>query len=269
MLLKFHVPSNPRLQQVTIYLLKSTMCMKSYIIAMILCCTVFTANAQCDKSSLAPSDTLLYRQLHIDSPIAPSSNIKIFSQLYRYLQRESRATLPVLRNSGINTISMGTNRVRNSGDYYPDVHFPNFDQEFEDLQETAGSDIHWGIPLIRNEQFYQCRDSLLKAFDAQNTTMEARQAEMEDLIKRLELFSTRAQTKPLFFVDIQTKFKGNIRKYVKNLYKKSMMSNYDRLTDFLKKPRLKKIQTDPGVQMSISLALYELWIKDVREGKVK
>ena len=242
--------------------------MKNIFAFIFMVCLCGGVKAQESIKSDAASDTLLFRQLHLNNRISPSSNIAIFSKLYKYLLGVGQREQPAL--SDVGPIVTGIiNYERKPGDFYPDFHFQNYDSEYERLLYTGGSSTFRGVALIRNVSFYQCRDSLLKAFEAQNTTMEARQAEMEDLIKRLELFSAKVQTKPLFFVDIQTKFKGNIRKYVKNLYKKSMMSNYDRLTDFLKKPRLKKIQTDPGVQMSISLALYELWIKDVREGRVK
>lgn len=212
-------------------------------------------------------DTLLFRQLQMDKKIAPSSDIKVFSQLFRYIKRESSATLPVPRNGGT-TVSEIIVRDRGEKDYEANMHVKNYDEEFERLQYEGGSDVYPGEALIRNEIFEQCRDSLLEAFERQNKVGDARKAEMEDLVERLGQFSKDAHTKPLFFVDIKTKYNGNVRKYVKHLYKHSMMADYDRLTSFLRKPSMEAIQKDPGVQMSIALALYNQWIARVKQGDV-
>lgn len=89
-----------------------------------------------------------------------------------------------------------------------------------------------------------------------------------ELVRRLEIFDSLANTKPLFYSEIHSKkYNGDIRKYVKDLYDKSIMGNSKRLRRFCKKQRVKCLPADKGLQYTLGLALYELWIRQVREGK--
>ena len=88
------------------------------------------------------------------------------------------------------------------------------------------------------------------------------------LVEALRAFDSVAVHKPVFYADIYSTFKGDYKKYVDHLYKRSFLCNNQRMTLFARRPEKVKIQKDPGVQFVIGLALYELWIKDVREGCV-
>ena len=90
-----------------------------------------------------------------------------------------------------------------------------------------------------------------------------------DLVARLERFDTLATVKPLFYSDIHGKYKGDIVRYVDDLYDKSMMGNLKRLKYFFRNPRKKIIQNDLGYQFSLGLVLYEQWIVQLRNGKVE
>lgn len=92
---------------------------------------------------------------------------------------------------------------------------------------------------------------------------------MKNLVKRLTVFRDKAENLPIFFTDIDGKFGGNISKYVKNLYNKSIMGNLNLLRKFTTNPSLEMIQSDPGVQFAVGLALYKLWIKGIRENTGK
>lgn len=87
-------------------------------------------------------------------------------------------------------------------------------------------------------------------------------AERDSLIKNLTDFSKVATHFPVFFIDIDNHFHGNIDKYVRNLYRKSIFCNQMRLTLFARKPTTQKLLNDPGVQFVISLLRYEQWIKE-------
>mgnify|MGYP000532515058 CR=1 FL=1 len=92
--------------------------------------------------------------------------------------------------------------------------------------------------------------------------------EKRRLVLALTAFDTVAVNKPVFFSEIYGKFKGNIGKYVDHLYKHSILCSKSRMDKFVRYPKAEELQKDPGVQFVIGMALYELWIKDVREGRV-
>ena len=113
-----------------------------------------------------------------------------------------------------------------------------------------------------------CR-ALKQAYINQHPKGENLDSVKADLVARLERFDTLATTKPLFYTDIHGKYKGNIVRYVNDLYEKSMMGNLKRLEYFFHNPRKKLIQKDLGYQFSLSLALYEQWIAQVRNGEAE
>lgn len=113
-----------------------------------------------------------------------------------------------------------------------------------------------------------CR-ALKQAYISQHPKGENLDSVKADLVARLERFDTLATTKPLFYADIHGKYKGNIVRYVNDLYEKSMMGNLKRLEYFFHNPRKKLIQKDLGYQFSLSLALYEQWIAQVRNGEAE
>lgn len=114
-----------------------------------------------------------------------------------------------------------------------------------------------------------CR-ALRQAYISQHPKGENLDSVKADLVARLERFDTLATTKPLFYADIHgKKYKSNIVRYVDDLYEKSMMGNLKRLEYFFHNPRKKLIQKDLGYQFSLSLALYEQWIAQVRNGEVE
>ncbi len=90
-------------------------------------------------------------------------------------------------------------------------------------------------------------------------------AEKARLVENLRKFDAASDNKPIFFATIYSKYKGDIEKYVDDLYSKSIMGNPWRMTRFCRWPSAKKLQKDLSVQFAIGLALYDLWIKQNRE----
>ncbi len=69
--------------------------------------------------------------------------------------------------------------------------------------------------------------------------------------KRLFALYTELTTElPEFYVTILDDFKGDVNKYIDNLYDNSIFSNEDNLEKFLKKPTIKAIDRDPGTAYS-------------------
>lgn len=61
------------------------------------------------------------------------------------------------------------------------------------------------------------------------------------LVKNLEAFDSVSNNKPVFFALIHSKYKGNIRRYVNAMYRKSFLLNLDRLNDLYARPRAKTL----------------------------
>lgn len=90
--------------------------------------------------------------------------------------------------------------------------------------------------------------------------MHSRKARRE-LVKNLQRFDSLSNNKPFVFVDIKYKYNNDIKRYVRHLYRKSMLLNYFQLQRYDRHPSLKRLQRDPGVQFVIAMALYNAWIK--------
>lgn len=88
----------------------------------------------------------------------------------------------------------------------------------------------------------------------------------EDMVNRLEAFDKAAYYKPIFYADIHSTYKGDYRKYVDDLFKKSLITSPKRLRRFTAYARKNMLLKDRGFQFTLCLALYELWIKQVKEG---
>ena len=84
--------------------------------------------------------------------------------------------------------------------------------------------------------------------------------EKNNLTECLTTFSRSAKYLPLFFKIIEDEFNGSIENYVDYLYKNSIMSNKKLFKRLLKKPSCKKLDNDPGTQMTIALTLYNYWL---------
>lgn len=85
-------------------------------------------------------------------------------------------------------------------------------------------------------------------------------AEKALLVGRLMAFGDSAAFKPLFYYTIKEKYQNNVRAYVDDLYKTSMMSNKKRLRRFMLRPKQKRLNEDLGVQMVIAVKLYKYWL---------
>ncbi len=107
------------------------------------------------------------------------------------------------------------------------------------------------IGLIRDARAYR-----------EGKNLKAEKARLVDNLRKFDAVSTN---KPIFFATIYSEYKGDIEKYVDDLYSKSIMGSKWRMTLFCRWPSAKKLQNDLSVQFAIGLALYDLWIKQSKE----
>ena len=124
------------------------------------------------------------------------------------------------------------------------------------------------IPDNKENQLLLPLQRLYDSAKAYRASYTDRDAEKQRLVQALMAFDTAAVNKPVFFSEIYGKFRGNIGKYVDHLYRRSILCSMSRMDKFVRYPKAEDLQKDPGVQFVIGIALYELWIKDVREGRV-
>ena len=113
------------------------------------------------------------------------------------------------------------------------------------------------------------RNELLQDFEEQHPRNWNAEEAKAVLVRRLQHFDSLSTNKPLFFSTIYTDYGGDIAKYVDALYNTSIMGNKKALRNFMRKPSTIAIQNDLGYQFSLSLALYEQWIAQVRNGEVE
>ena len=112
------------------------------------------------------------------------------------------------------------------------------------------------------------RNELLQDFEEQHPRNWNAEEAKAVLVRRLQHFDSLSTNKPLFFSTIYTDYGGDITKYVDALYNTSIMGNKKTLRNFMRKPSTIAIQNDLGYQFSLSLALYEQWIAQVRNGEI-
>lgn len=268
--------------------------MKSFIITFLSCIMFVNVCAQVPSPSQirAAKDTLVFRQLHFDRVIAPTTDLKIFAKYYQALRQGYKGYEKYKQFSKIHRLNaaMRENQIYGGSDVYS----PNSLRDMGEIEKKAP----FFDPIFDelNKQYYERKPSqqLVREFlqdsverwnwklqdqmyeqhgrysnDSTKVRSYHRRAEMRDLEKRLRIMRDSCENLPIFFVDIDHKFGGNIRKYVRHLYKNSLMGSSGKLFIFMRNPSAETIQNDPGVQYAVGLALYELWIKKVREGKVK
>lgn len=71
---------------------------------------------------------------------------------------------------------------------------------------------------------------------------------------------TLLHNKPLFFQVIHTRYKSNIASYVDDLYTNSFMTSPKRFKQMMRRTRPKRLIKDLGVNYTLSMALYEVWL---------
>ena len=113
------------------------------------------------------------------------------------------------------------------------------------------------------------RNELLQDFEEQHPRNWNAEEAKAVLVRRLQHFDSLSTNKPLFFSTIYTDYGGDIVKYVDALYETAIMAKKKNLRAFMCKPTTFAIQNDLGYQFSLSLALYEQWIAQVRDGEVE
>ncbi len=199
-------------------------------------------------------DTLAFRQ-YLSDNIGTELSLNLIMRIYSTLadtslQARDYYDYPGFGDYGANYLLVGRDPEHT---YYADADAAYFSVPPPTFIDNPK------FPLEFKEELKEC---------ARRYQRKDRSAERTRLVENLLKFDSLANNKPIFFATIHSRYGGNIRKYVDDLYGKSIMGSKSRLFRFCRWPTARKLQADLSVQFAIGLALYELWIKQVRDGKI-
>ena len=126
---------------------------------------------------------------------------------------------------------------------------------------------HFSQPLI----FRQLNKRTIKYLNIEHQSKvvdpDSIAQEKQNLIESLTAMDTLLHNKPLFFQVIHTRYKGNIASYVDDLYANSFMTSPKRFKQMMRRTRPKRLIKDLGVNYTLSMALYEVWLMQQNQEK--
>lgn len=192
---------------------------KSFCIGMLCLCSMLPVFAQ-DGPAISKDDSIAFRKyLHIDMPLR--TDVILLQNLYYSIIQEFELGVTETNLCATYNSQTGLNRC-------------------------------YDVPTV------VIKKKLEEQFESLHKDPVAFEQGKQDLLKRLKAYHLEAKDKPMFFADIETKFGGNIEKYVDYLYDKSIMGNRKKFKRFMYKPQTWMIQRDPGFQFTLGLLLYEM-----------
>lgn len=202
--------------------------------------------------SPTPADTAAFRDYLRPCSLIKAAHIPTLIKIYRNLGKpKSPDNVLVLYG---NFITSGSLPRHSTEPYFP-IYNP-----VTDVGDIRGRIV--ATCETDNERFPNIlRRKLRNTFNFYRQTHKDTRADKELLVRQLTAFDSLSQNKPLFYSTIYGKFGGNIKAYVDDLYKRSILTNRYRLNTFIFWPSAEKLERDPGVQLILGLALYELWLK--------
>lgn len=141
-------------------------------------------------------------------------------------------------------------------------HFPwlyPHDEYFADGYFPTIGITHFSHPL-EEPAYNLALDNLRQQFKNRMKDTDSIQNEKAQLVKSLTAMDSLLHNKPLLFQVIYRKYNGNIQRYVDDLYAKSFMTSPRRFKRMMRRMRPKLLVKDLGVNYTLSIALYEVWL---------
>ena len=111
-----------------------------------------------------------------------------------------------------------------------------------------------------NASYNRALIRLHEEYESKEKNADSIAQEKQNLIESLTAMDTLLHNKPLFFQVIHKRYKGNIASYVDDLYAYSFMTSPKRFKQMMRRTRPKRLIKDLGVNYSLSMALYEVWL---------
>jgi len=207
-------------------------------------------------SQTIATDTLAFRQYLSHSTVADYVQVRTLAKLYQAMAGG------LVRSPDKSTSEdIPHDSFYNNYTYSPQADCPSLFVIEDDFSFFEAQAANASVP---NHLIRKLSDSI-KSY---RLSFEDVDAEKQRLVRALTAFDSVSTHKPIFYADIYGRFKGSAAKYVDYLFKKSFLFRKSHLEKFVRYPKAKTLQHDLGVQFVIGLALYESWIRDVREGRV-
>ena len=195
-------------------------------------CIFATSQAQVERE-----DSATFRKYAM-LRIQPTVNLRTLQELYQYWQAQDEG-----ENAAVHI-----ERVRKPTDQ-PTLYWNG-----------------WYIPELFSQPliFRQLNKRTIKYLNIEHQSKvvdpDSIALEKQNLIESLTAMDTLLHNKPLFFQVIHTRYKGNIASYVDDLYTNSFMTSPKRFKQMMRRTRPKRLIKDLGVNYTLSMALYEVWL---------
>ena len=222
--------------------------MKHIFILLIASCSFIKGNGQEQKTeAIFRQDSLLFSQQALDSMVCPMVNFNEAYDTYCFLKRQQQRSLARRKRVPSSWMDVDVNNDSKDSFWGDEV------QQFNEL-EYGNS--------MQTKIWKSYKEMWRKAYNVRHTTHYDETQEKSSLIKRLTVFSQKATFKPMFFKTIERDYNNSITAYVDALYEKSLMNNRRSLKRFLRVPKRKRLETDLGTEMTLSLIMYNIWLKN-------
>ena len=190
-------------------------------------------------STLQPDSTIFRR--YAMTHIQPMPDFFAIQTIFRYWQLQDK--------------SENSSAQKNITFWLPDNMFT-----------SNNGELYWGsnflhyyhpneVPSYKGTIDFVCQQFRNRIKDADSI-----QNEKAQLVRSLTAMDTLLHNKPLLFQIIYKKYDGNIQRYVDDLYAKSFMSSPRRFKRMMRRMRPKLLVKDLGVNYTLSMALYEVWL---------
>lgn len=98
------------------------------------------------------------------------------------------------------------------------------------------------------------------SYETKHDSTYNEEKEKKLLVERLQKAKKMLSYKPLFFKTIDEKYGGDVKSYVDALYSEAMMNNPQKLKNFARRPKLERLNSDIGAEMTLSIYMYKCWL---------
>ena len=191
------------------------------------------------SSSLQP-DSTVFRQYAM-THIQPMPDFYAMQSIFRYWQLQDK--------------SENYSAQKNITFWFPD-----------NMITSNKGELYWGSSFLHyyhpNEgpSYKGTIDFVRQQFKNRMKNADSIQNEKAHLVQSLTAMDSLLHNKPLLFQVIYKKYGGNIQRYVDDLYAKSFMTSPRRFKRMMRRMRPKLLVKDLGVNYTLSMALYEVWL---------